>query len=129
MTITIKNPQSELKTNHDKKERIASRYGLGINQDGQIEHFLELRLYVGRSSHASTIYADLWVHCSGIHASANGQAGGHGYCKQSAASHVALSAIFGGFDTVSGRGMSCVDDVIKRIGVEVFGLSNVIVLG
>jgi len=134
--ITIKNAQSELKTNHEKMELIKKIHGLGVRNDGTIARFLDLRLYMGRSSSASVVHCDLWVHGeldnkiepSRIYASANGKAGGYGYCKQSAASHEALSAIFEGFEDVNGRGMNCVEDVIARIGYDVFGLNNVIAI-
>jgi len=127
--ITIKNAQSELKSNHDNKELLKKVHGLGVDIDGTIKQFLELRLYMSRSAKASTVYADLWVHCDGVYSSSNGQAGGYGYCKQSAASNEALSAIFEGFSDASGRGMNCIDEIIKQIGVEVFGLKNVIAIG
>jgi hypothetical protein len=134
--ITIKNAQSQLKTTHHKKERIATRHGLGVTENNEITRFLELRLYMSRAGNASVVYCDLWAHelilrdkNQVFYASANGIAGGYGYCKQSTASCEALSFIFEGFDDVSGRGMLCVDEVIKQIGIDVFGLNNVIVIG
>lgn len=133
--ITIKNAQSVIKTNHDNIELIKKVHGLGVTENGEITQFLELRLYMGRSSSASVVHCDLWVHglilrdkYNHFHASSNGKASGYGYCKQSAASADALSAIFQGFDSISGRGMNCVDTVIKQIGVDIFGLNNVIVI-
>lgn len=53
---------------------------------------VDLRLYMGRSSGASTVYATLWVHGTDFYASGSGKASGYGYCKRSAAADSAIRA-------------------------------------
>ncbi|AWB77297.1 hypothetical protein B7H26_04765 [Stenotrophomonas maltophilia] len=81
-----------------------------------------LRLYMGRSRGASTVYASIWVHgqYSGgapYHTAGHGQAGGWGYCKRSAAAACAIkSAGIELHKSVSGVGMSAVRDALLAIG-------------
>ena len=46
---------------------------------------VDCRLYMGRSSTASTVYCNIWIHGGSIHGAASGKAGGYGYDKKSAA--------------------------------------------
>lgn len=50
----------------------------------------ELCVWTGVSRSASKFYASLWVHADPYHISGYGTAGGHGYCKASAASCAAF---------------------------------------
>ena len=76
-----------LKTNHDNKELI-KRYQVINNA---LTCVIDARLYMGRSSSASVVYCDLWVHGASKYGSANGSADGYGYDKQFAALHEAVN--------------------------------------
>ena len=60
-----------------------------------LQDIVDCRLYMGRSSTASTVYCNIWVHGlkfggGTIHGAASGKAGGYGYDKKSAAVGSAL---------------------------------------
>lgn len=81
-----------------------------------------LRLYMGRSRGASTVYASIWVHgqYSGgapYHTAGHGSAGGYGYCKRSAAAACAIkSAGIELHKSISGVGHGAIQDAIRAIG-------------
>jgi len=78
---------SNLKTNHDNKE-LVKRYQV-ISND--LSCIIDARLYMGRSSNASVVYCDLWIHGNNIYGSGNGSASGYGYDKQFASLHDAVN--------------------------------------
>lgn len=78
---------SNLTKNHDNKE-LVKRYQV---ISSTLTCVIDARLYMGRSSSASVVYCDLWIHGGSQYGSANGSAGGYGYDKQFAALHEAVS--------------------------------------
>jgi len=100
----------------DNKEMIAS-YNVVAACKGGLTNVVTLRLYMGRSSQASKVYACLWVHGrDGFHPSGSGSAGGCGYCKQSfAAGNAIKSAGIELNKSVNGVGMPYVEDALKLI--------------
>jgi hypothetical protein len=78
----------------DTKERVQAYkvYGLTVEDGHPVSKcLLELRIYMGRSKSASTVYASLWVH--GDHWTAgSGSASGYGYCKYSQAAAGAIES-------------------------------------
>jgi hypothetical protein len=126
--------------NCDKMELIARKHGVGLDVDGTIKQFCDIRLYMSKGANSSTVYANAWIWGKDTrshdltgetqHGNGTGKAGGYGYCKQSAAVHVALcDAGLSDFGSVAGVGMDAVNDILERVGVEIFGLTNLVVLG
>ena len=70
----------------DSKEHVAS-YTVVAFQNGKFHFPVRVHCYMGRSNHASTVYANIWIGGGhGKHSSSGyGTAGGGGYCKISAA--------------------------------------------
>ena len=56
------------------------------------QELVDARLYMGRSSRASTVYCSVWIHGAGLYLSGRGDAGGYGYHKTSAALASAFTA-------------------------------------
>ena len=78
----------------DTKERVQAYkvYGLAVEDGHPVSKcLLELRIYMGRSKSASTVYASLWVHGDRWTAG-SGSASGYGYCKYSAAAQGAIDS-------------------------------------
>lgn len=75
----------------DKKETVQTLRAVIAQKDKLIE-LVDARLYMGRSSRASTVYCSVWIHAKGIYVSGYGTASGYGYHKASAALASALSA-------------------------------------
>lgn len=61
-------------------------------ETGELVTPVDVRLYMGRSRNASTVYCSIWVHGkkSGVYVTGKGRAGGWGYHKDSAAMADAL---------------------------------------
>jgi len=78
---------------------------------------ITLRLYMGRASSSSVVYACLWVHGrNDFYLSGKGKAGGYGYCKSSAAAGNAIkSAGIVLSEDVNGRGMGAVEAALELI--------------
>lgn len=86
----------------------------------RIRTLVEARMYMGRSSTASTVYAAFWVYGGDYIASA-AKAGGGGYRKQSAALGSAIRAA--GIElssAISGVGEAAMQDALLAIAREVF---------
>lgn len=66
-----------------EKETICT-YKVACLKSGKITVAVEARMYMGRSSSASTVYCSLWVN-GDLYCSGSGKAGGYGYHKESAA--------------------------------------------
>lgn len=64
--------------------------GIKVLENKNGDSIIDCRLYMGRSSTASTVYCNLWIHGGSIHGAASGKAGGYGYDKKSAAVSSAL---------------------------------------
>jgi hypothetical protein len=110
--------------NLDKKETV-TRWNLIAFHDGKFIELITARWYMGRSSHASVVYCTVWFHSwlfANSHgewtdASGTGQAGGGGYCKQSAAFESAMrNAGIKCDHDISGRGMSVAEDALLALG-------------
>jgi hypothetical protein len=77
---------------YGQKEQTSSYSVVGIYK-GEIVSPVTVRVWMGRSSNASTVYASVWlsgVKDSSFHSSGHGTAGGYGYCKESTAIGEAL---------------------------------------
>lgn len=89
--------------NLGNKKEIVGQYKLvGLRMiDGKpdFREIVDLRLYMGRSSSASQVYASVWVHSADFYTTGHGVAGGYGYCKRSASA----------------------DSALKSAGIELFG--------
>ena len=53
---------------------------------------INCRVYMGRSSSSSQVYASIWISNNGLYTSGYGTAGGYGYHKESAAIDYAISS-------------------------------------
>lgn len=93
--MNISNLKQNLRKNHASKE-LVKRF-LVIND--LLQCTIDARLYMGRAKNSSTVYCDLWIHGNSQYGSGNGQAGGYGYDKQSAAL----------YDAVRSAGIVCTD--------------------
>ena len=89
---------------------------------GEILEPVILRLYIGRSRSAHTVYAAIWCNernaKTGEYVSAcgHGKAGGYGYCKQSAAADDAIrNAGIALSESISGVGQRAVEDAMRAI--------------
>lgn len=67
-----------------EKETVSTYKVVGKLPKGRLQVICEARMYMGRSSSASTVYCSLWVHGE-KYTSGRGQAGGYGYHKESQA--------------------------------------------
>lgn len=85
----------------DKKELVGSYKLYGVRVDAnaasgqpsvQSTELVDLRLYMGRSGNASTVYSAVWIKGENCWFSGRGQAGGWGYDKRSQAAGDALSS-------------------------------------
>lgn len=86
--------------------------------EGEIRVPVEVRVYMGRSSSASKVYASIWVHDSthNIFTSGKGSAGGYGYHKTSAAVDEAIqSAGIELSQGISGVGDSAIKEALVAI--------------
>ena len=71
-------------TMYDNKELVHAVSVIGRNKAG-MEEAVTARFWMGRSSSASTVYCAIWCRGKDYWTSGKGTAGGHGYCKKSAA--------------------------------------------
>ena len=53
---------------------------------------INCRVYMGRSSSSSQVYASIWISNNGLYTSGYGTAGGYGYHKESAAIDAAITS-------------------------------------
>lgn len=88
---------------YDKKERIDS-FTAVVTKGGEISTPVSVKCYMGRSSSASVVYCNIWIHGSkaggkSVSLSGSGSAGGWGYHKVSAA----------------------VDEALRSAGVQLYG--------
>lgn len=91
MHAIIKNQGSNAINYGNKKETVSAYSAVGVI-DGQLREVVTVRCYMGRSANASVIYASIWVHAPNIYTSGKGNAGGYGYCKESAAIGEAITS-------------------------------------
>lgn len=119
------------------KETVSRYVVVGINGKGEITKGVDCRVYMGRSRNASTVYASIWVHSSGVWPSGHGNAGGYGYHKESAAIDEAIRSagitlygdVYGREETqkkayINGVGDSAVREALLAIGRDIVGLKN-----
>ena len=86
---------SNAKNLADKKEIVGQYKLIGLAMYTGVPKFREivdLRLYMGRSSSSSRVYASVWIQSNDFYTTGHGVAGGYGYCKRSAAADSALSS-------------------------------------
>lgn len=113
----------------DKQEIITRLITVGLQPDKrQIIEVIDARWFMGKSSNASKISCAIWIHTPEEYLVGYGQAGGWGYCKQSAAADAALRSLGAtGFDC-SGQGMSIVREVFRDIG-KTLGYDELLIVG
>ncbi|MCO5735908.1 hypothetical protein [Stenotrophomonas maltophilia] len=115
-----------------EKETIDT-YNVVVRTEEGMFTAITLRLYMGRSRGAQTVYASIWVHgqYSGgapYHTAGHGQAGGFGYCKRSAATACAIkSAGIELHKSISGVGESAMRDALLAIGTAM-GYSEMLIV-
>lgn len=95
-----------------KKEQVYG-YAVVVAHPEGMRQVITARVWMGRSKHASKVYASIWItdRASATYHSGHGAAGGHGYHKVSAAVGDAISSA--GYELsedIHGRG----DDAIER---------------
>ena len=94
--------------NHSDKECLRKFHVIALI-DGALFEVMNLGIYSGRSTSATTIYADFHVYGLGqndIYAKGNGKASGGGYNKEGAASDEAITAAgFSGFQSTEAGGI------------------------
>lgn len=80
---------------YDKKELVYSR-SAAVSKNGEVHTPVSVKCYMGRSSSASVVYCNIWIHAETkagyISLSGAGSAGGYGYHKISAAVDEALQS-------------------------------------
>jgi len=125
-----------------KRELVRAYHLVDLNRGDTI---VDVRVYIGRSASASTVYAAVWIHSDLVVASINpgavhtmakqgswgvgtGSAGGYGYDKRSSAIAEALSnaGVKLSMD-IGGRGDSMVIEALKAIGAAL-GAGNTVVV-
>jgi hypothetical protein len=81
---------------------------------------IDARIYMGRSSQASTVYASVWIHTrNGVHMGGHGSAGGYGYHKESAALYDAFDSAGVTFDSGwGGSGDSAMQRAVMLAGCK-----------
>ena len=82
----LDNLGGNLTKKHDDKELVKKYLVISTT----LTCYIDARLYIARSSKASVVYCDLWIHGAGRNGSSNGKAGGYGYDKQQAALEAAI---------------------------------------
>lgn len=83
---------------------------------------ITLRLYMGRSRNASTVYAAVYIRNESgtISRYGYGHAGGYGYCKQSTAAALAIEDAGIKLDSdIAGRGMTSVERALLAVAEAV----------
>lgn len=100
------------------------------------ENPVTVRWYMGRSQSASVVYCTIWIHGQGFYRSGSGKAGGHGYCKVSAAFAEALESAGlkvtdedGKLANIHGVGGAAVRAAVEAIGRMVSGGQPVALIG
>lgn len=91
--VKVVNPQENGKNYSGSKEIVAA-YSLIAKRGRELYEAVTVRVYMGRSSGASTVYATVWIrgNKNALFISGSGSAGGQGYCKESTAIAEALDS-------------------------------------
>lgn len=76
--------------NHGGNKELVNAYSFVVNTAKGMREVITVRVYMGRSSTASTVYASVWIRGKQTCMSGHGTAGGYGYHKESAAIGCAL---------------------------------------
>ncbi|WP_164114876.1 hypothetical protein [Stenotrophomonas maltophilia] len=119
---TLSAPKDNGKNLGGDKETVETFNLVVRNKAGEMFTAVTLRLYMGRSRGASTVYASIWVggQYSGgasYYTAGHGQAGGYGYCKRSSAAAAAIqSAGIGLHKSIAGVGHRAIEDALRAIG-------------
>lgn len=92
MKAILTTKESNGKNYADTKETINTMNLVAHDAKGNMTTPVIVRLYMGRSNKASTVYCSVWVSGNGYHTAGHGSAGGWGYHKGSAAMQEALSS-------------------------------------
>ena len=99
-----------------KNKETVSIFHAHVIYKGEIVTPVTVRCFMGRSAQSSTVYACAWINGRGHERSGAGQAGGHGYHKESAAIGAALdSAGVSLAQNIDGVGESAVKEAILAI--------------
>ncbi len=115
MKATIDQGKNRNAIDHDRNKETIHSLNAVVSHKGKLEEVINLRLFMGRSRNAQTVYASVWISGKNyFFASGTGKASGGGYCKRSASASEAFKSAGITFDSpVSGRGMSVVRDAIE----------------
>lgn len=123
MKATLPAESVENGFNYSPDKEMIDTFNVVVYHRGVIINPVTLRLYMGRSRNASTVYASLW--CNEVDArdpdtyhaySGRGNAGGGGYCKRSAAAGGAIrSAGIALSEPINGRGEGAICDALESI--------------
>ena len=120
--------------NHGGGKELVNAYSFVVNTAKGMKEAITVRVYMGRSSTASTVYASVWIRGKQTYVSGHGTAGGYGYHKESTAIGCALRSA--GVELlektedgtwcsfyIDGTGSSYYDGVFKAI-VRALGYSD-----
>ena len=83
MKATLAKSQENAKNMANEKETV-SCYSVVGTYNGELRDLVTCRVYMGRSSSSTTVYASIWVYGK-CYTSGHGSAGGYGYDKKSSA--------------------------------------------
>jgi hypothetical protein len=114
-TVALFVPRESDKIRSHRKEKagIAREYALIDLDTGAA--VVTLRIYWP----GTVAYACVWIHHGETHARGAGKAGGYGYCKESAAAHVALADAGVTLENaIDGRGLSAIRDALDAIAAH-----------
>lgn len=91
MKARLTTEKQNAKGDYTKKEVVSYREVVVSTRSG-IETPVVCKCYMGRSSSASVVYANLWIRGKNFYTSGSGSAGGYGYHKESAAVQGAITS-------------------------------------
>ena len=77
------------KNMYGEKELVSSYIVIDKKTEKEV---INCRVYMGRSSSSSQVYASIWISNNGLYTSGYGVAGGYGYHKESAAIDAAITS-------------------------------------
>lgn len=115
-TATLPTTRHDNGRNYGDTKETVDAYTLLAVTDGDIRELAKLRIYMGRSSRSTTVYASLWVH-GGNGTAGSGKAGGGGYHKPSAAASAAFQSAGITLDApISGCDDPAIEDALLAVG-------------
>jgi hypothetical protein len=126
MRAELKKEQSSAENYSNQKELVRAYSVVGINDKGELSEGVTCRVWMGRSSGASVVYASVWTHGK-AYTSGTGKAGGGGYDKVSAAVGDALESAGIKLDEdINGRGDRATRDALIAVARDIMDLDKCI---